>query len=156
MRRGGVVMQSLINQNCILTDLEAHNKLEAIQKMAQALNDQGYLNDIHVYIEDVLKREDVFPTYIGYNIGLPHGRSAGVKEAGLCIARLKEEVKWSDETDDQVKIIILIAVGEQNENNLHMQILAKLSRMLMHEEFRNQIISGNQESIYKLISEHIE
>lgn len=147
---------SLINKNCILTDLKVNNKLDAIEKMADTLNKEGYLNSLETYIRDVLKREEVFPTYIGYEIGLPHGRSAGVKEAGLCIARLRNTIKWSDETDEHVKIIILIAVGEQNENNLHMQILAKLSRMLMHEEFRNQIITGNQDSVYKLICDNIK
>ena len=147
---------SLINKNCILTDLKVNSKLDAIKKMADTLNKEGYLNSLETYIEDVLKREEVFPTYIGYEIGLPHGRSTGVKEAGLWIARLKNKIKWSDETDEDVKIIILIAVGEQNENNLHMQILAKLSRMLMHEEFRNQIITGNQDSVYKLICDNIK
>lgn len=146
----------LINKNCILTDLKVNSKLDAIKKMADTLNKEGYLNSLETYIEDVLKREEVFPTYIGYEIGLPHGRSTGVKEAGLCIARLKNKIKWSDETDEDVKIIILIAVGEQNENNLHMQILAKLSRMLMHEEFRNQIITGNQDSVHKLICDNIK
>ena len=130
-------------------------KNEILSKMVKQFEVEGYLTDTDVFYEDILKREEVFSTYIGFEIGFPHGKSKAVKEAGLVVARLDNPVDWETENNDKVDFIIMIAVKEGEGNDLHLQILSKLSRMLMHEEFRAELKNSDEDALYQLLSEKL-
>ena len=76
-------------------------------------------------------------------------------EAGLVVARLDKPVDWETENNDKVDFIIMIAVKEGEGNDLHLQILSKLSRMLMHEEFRAELKNSDEDALYQLLSEKL-
>lgn len=148
-------MLPIINKNTMLFDIEAEDKLSLIQQMVDKFDSEGYLCDKEQFHKDVLDREEVFSTYIDYGIGIPHGKSDGVEEPGVCIARLKTPIQWTDEEDEKVDLVIMIAVRNQSDNNLHMQILSKLSRNLMHEEFRTLMKQGEKDDIYQALVEEV-
>lgn len=78
-------MLSIINRDCMMFDLEADSKNQVIEQMVQKFDEQGYLSDKALFLKDVLDREEVFPTYLDSGIGLPHGKSEGTKQAGICV-----------------------------------------------------------------------
>ena len=133
-------MSSIIQKECIVFDIDTYDKNEAILTLVKKLKEQEKITSIDNFYQDVLDREKVAPTAIGYNIGLPHGRTNNVIEPAVCFGRLNNEIIWNEETKEVANIIILIAVPQDNEGNLHMQILSKLARKLMHEDFRNQLL----------------
>ena len=139
----------------MLFDIEAEDKMDLIKKMVEAFDKEGYLSDKEQFFQNVLEREKVFSTYIDYGIGIPHGKSNGVKEAGVCIARLPEKIQWGEEEEEQADLLIMIAVRNETDNNLHMQILAQLSRNLMHEDFREKMKHGDKESIYEVLAKEV-
>ncbi|MCC8027574.1 MAG: PTS sugar transporter subunit IIA [Clostridium sp.] len=149
-------MLPILKKECMLFQMEAADKMEAIRKMAEAFNREGYLTNYELFKMDVLDREEVFSTYIGYGIGLPHGKSNGVKHAGLCIARLNQPVVWSEDSGSKVNLIIMIAVNNERADDLHLQILSKLSRLLMHEDFRTELLSGSREEVYEVLADRLE
>lgn len=149
-------MLPIIKEECIILDLEAKSKNEILQKMVDVLDDNDYISDKDQFYKDVLKREEIFPTYLGYNIGIPHGKSNAVNHAGLCIARLKDYVQWDDNEENKVDFVILIAVKEKEDNNLHLKILAKLSRLLMHDDFRDLIRSIGKKELYDILINKLE
>ena len=106
------------------------------------------------FYKDVLAREEVFSTHIGYGIGIPHGKSSGAIDTGLCVAKPKNPVVWAD--DDTVDFIIMIAVSNAGKGELHLQILSKLSRLMMHEDFRNKLKNGTKEEVYETLIENLE
>lgn len=148
-------MLPIINRNCIFHETSAMTKKEILSKMVKKFEVEGYLSDTDAFYEDILKREEVFSTYIGFEIGLPHGKSKAVKEAGLVVARLDNPIDWETENKDKVDFIIMIAVKEGEGNDLHLQILSKLSRMLMHEEFRAELKNSDEDALYQLLSENL-
>ena len=103
-------MLPVINKNTMLFDIEAEDKLQLIQQMVDAFEKEGYLSDREKFYQDVLEREKVFSTYIDYGIGIPHGKSDGVKEPGVCIARLSKPVQWAEEEEAQAGRRMLIYV----------------------------------------------
>lgn len=149
-------MLPILNKDCIVTDVSAAEKNDIIREMAGCLDRAGYLSDVEQFYQDVLEREKVFSTYIGYQIGLPHGKSGGVNEAGLSIAKLPEEILWDEESGEKVSLIIMIAVQAETDNNLHLQILSKLSRLLIHDDFRDDLRSGDKNGIYELIQTNLK
>ena len=71
-------MQPIIKKENILFDVKAKNKEEMINQMVGLFSKGGYLSDKDQFRKDVLAREEIFPTYIGFGIGVPHGKSKGV------------------------------------------------------------------------------
>lgn len=151
-----MTMSSIIQKECIVFDIDTCDKNEAILTLVKTLKEQGKITSVEDFYQDVLDREKIAPTAIGYNIGLPHGRTSNVIEPAVCFGRVNNEIVWNEETKEMANIIILIAVPENNEGNLHMQILSKLARNLMHEDFRNKLLNSDKEEVYTLLCEGLE
>ena len=87
---------------------------------------------------------------------MPHGRTNNVIEPAVCFGRLNNEIVWNEKTKEVANIVILIAVPKDNTENLHMQILSKLARKLMHDDFRNRLTISDKDEVYKLLCEGLE
>ncbi|HBF0843393.1 TPA: PTS sugar transporter subunit IIA [Clostridioides difficile] len=147
-------MSKLVNVKCSFK-IHVNSKEEAIISLVNVVSKEGYLIDKNQFLEDVLKREETLSTYIGHGIGLPHSQSVGVKNSCITIGKLDTPIEWTEE-GEKVDLIFLISVTKDNENNLHLKILSKLARLLMHESFRNQIRCSDEQTVYNLIKEKIE
>lgn len=130
-------MEKILDTKLIKLDFNAKDKLDVIEQLAKLIEHRGRLKDFDTYIEKVLEREAIFPTAIGYGVVIPHGKSNTVKHPTVAFGRLNKSVKWSEK--DDIRYIFLIAVPEDETEDTHLKILAKISRKLMQEEFRNQI-----------------
>lgn len=130
-------------------DLTASSKTDAIDQLVTQLVQDDIVSDHDKFMKDVFTREDELPTYIGYGIGLPHSQSTYVKRAAVMIGRLKQPITWHEQ--DQAQLIFLIAVPKTAQNNLHLKILANLSRLLMHEDFREQLLTADEATVQQLI-----
>lgn len=134
-------MSEIISREMIVLDLEAKDKDEVIEKLSRVIEKQGKLIDLKGYIEQVKDREKTFATSVGFDFAIPHGKCDSVKSAAVAFARLKDEIKWSDE--EVAKYIFLIAVPESEAGDTHLKILAQLSRKIMREEFREKLEKSN-------------
>ena len=141
----------------VLPEESFESKAEVIHYLTHLHNTK--VNDADRYEKDVKEREGVIPTYVGYSIGLPHARTAGVDEPFVVYARLKKQVPWGEQEEEKADQVFLIGVPEKKENdasasNLHLKILAMLSRKLVHEEFRNKLNNAKTaEEIYNVLKE---
>ena len=86
--------KELIANDIILFDLEAETKQEIIEKLTDAMDKDGRLEDKDKYMADVLAREESSSTAIGFETATPHAKSTSVKEPSLAFARLKHPIKW--------------------------------------------------------------
>ena len=147
-------MQPIIKKENILFDVDAKDKADMIEQVVEAFSKEGYLSDKERFHKDVLAREEIFPTYIGFGIGIPHGKSSGAIDAGLCVAKPKNPVVWND--DESVDIVIMIAVSDEGKGEFHLQLLSKLSRLMMHEDFRNELKNGTKDQVYETLMKNLE
>lgn len=147
-------MIPIVKKECILSDVDVKTKDELLNLMVDKFNKEGYLTDREVFYQDILKREEVFPTFIGFETGIPHGKSKAAVSAGLCVCKLKNDIVWNED-GDLVKLVIMIAVKDEPGGNQHLAILAKLSRLLMHEDFREKIQTGTTDQIYDVLTEEL-
>ena len=65
-------------------------------------------------------------------------------ESGIAFARLENEIEWDE--DEKVKYVFMIAVSEENATNEHLEILIKLSKSILDDEFREKLGKTNSES----------
>lgn len=140
----------LMNEKLVLFDLEAESKEEVVAEIAGRMEVQGRLKDKKGYVIDVLKREEGAPTSIGFLIATPHAKSVHVKESSLAFARLKKPIEWEGE---DVQLVFQIAVPDPGQGEKHLEILAKLSRKIIHEDFRESLMkAANEKEILSLVS----
>ncbi|MFV0396100.1 MAG: PTS sugar transporter subunit IIA [Coprobacillaceae bacterium] len=149
-------MSQLVCKECILFDIDAKHKEDVLLALIEKLKEQHKITSVDEFYKDVVEREKISPTAIGFNIGLPHGRTENVLESAICFGRLRQEIIWNEETKEKVNIIILIAVPSNDSEGTHMKILSGLARKLMHKEYRDLLISSNQDEVYDLLNQGLE
>ncbi|MDR3758726.1 MULTISPECIES: fructose PTS transporter subunit IIA [Enterocloster] len=148
-------MGKLINKNCIVFDIRGEKK-DVIHRLAVELGKAGKITDTEEFYKDVLAREAISPTFVGFDMGLPHGKTDHVLEASVCFGRTAEPVVWNEESGETADLIILIACPLAEAGDTHMKILANLSRKLMHEEFRESLRNSDEEQVYQILTEVLE
>lgn len=149
-------MLPVVKKECILCGENYKTKDEAIRAMVHAFGSAGYVTDEQAFYQDVLKREEEFPTFIGCATAIPHGRSDATVSSGLCVTTLSDPIVWTED-GESVSLIIMLAVVDGKEGaNKHLRLLAKLSRLLMHDDFREELQNGNAEETYALLTEKLQ
>ena len=130
------------------------SKEEAIKKLADKLEEAGFLTSCNEFLESVYLREEIAPTTVGYGIGLPHGKGSCVKESVVAFMRVKNPILWNIQDDEKVKIVFMLAVSEEEGKGTHNDILVELSKKILDSNFRNRIENCSSiEEIVKLINE---
>lgn len=133
--------------------IDAKNKDEALTTMIAELKKHDYITDEKGFEDDVYHREEEMATYIGHGIGLPHSQSKFVTHPAVVIGRLNQPIVWSG--NDQVTLIFMIAVPREARGNLHLKILANLSRMLIHDDFREKLQTASPEEVVEMMDRHM-
>lgn len=131
----------LLKKNGIAINPEVKTKEEAINKLVDLMDATGRLSDKEEYKKAVLARESLSTTGIGDNIAIPHAKTTAVKEPGLAAMIINEGIDYDSLDGEPAKLFFLIAAPE-GENNLHLDVLARLSMMLMDPEFKNTLINA--------------
>ena len=70
-------MGRLLSENCIVFDIDATEKNDVLMTLVRELHVAGKITDVKEFYEDVLAREAIAPTFVGFDMGLPHGSCAG-------------------------------------------------------------------------------
>lgn len=144
----------LLNKNSISINPKVNSKEEAINILVKLMNDSGKLKDKNEYKKAVLERESLSTTGIGDGIAIPHAKSSAVKEAGLSAMVVTEGVDYDSLDGEPAKIFFMIAAPE-GENNLHLDVLARLSTMLIDTNFQNALLNAkSSEEFLGLIDEY--
>lgn len=121
----------VLEDRTIVCHCKAKTKDEVFQTLASCFEQAGVVEDKDAFIVDVYEREKIGVTGIGNHIAIPHGRSKSVKKPGVAIAVLDEEIAWESLDDTGAKVVILFAVGDDNEGaNEHLKLLAMFSKRL--------------------------
>lgn len=114
---------------------------DVIDEMIQKLDDAGALNSTSDFKQAILNREQESSTGIGMNIAIPHGKSIAVKKPRVVFGLKKDGVDWKSLDGTDAKLIFMIAVPKDSEGNEHLKILQMLSRKLMDESYREQLLA---------------
>ena len=116
-------------------------KTEALNQCIDLMAKSGKIADVEKYRKGVFAREEEGTTGIGMGIAIPHCKSDAVTKAGLAAMVVKDGVDFESLDGTPAKIIFLIA-APNTEDNVHLQVLSKLSVMLMDEQFTNSLINA--------------
>lgn len=120
-------------------DMEATDKKQAIMELAQLMWDHGYIEDLQGLVDATMEREAEYSTGIGMGVGIPHAKSAVVKQPVVAFGKSNKGIQFDSFDGEPVYLVFLIAVPEKSDKE-HLNILSTLSRALMHEEVRDALM----------------
>lgn len=144
--------KKLLSEGIVVFDLEVKSKREAICKIADMLERDGRLYCKEKYIEDVWEREVSSSTAVGFLVATPHAKSCHVKYPSLAFAKLKNPIQWDD--NEKVQIIFQIGVPSPGQGDYHLEIISKIFRNLVHDEFIETLLNAkNKEDIIQLLKD---
>jgi len=114
----------------VFLGLSASNKEQAIRFAGEQLVKGGYVQP--EYVEAMLAREKLTPTYLGESIAVPHGTVEAkdrVLKTGVVFCQYPQGVLFGDDADDVARLVIGIAA----RNNEHIQVITSLTNALDDE-----------------------
>lgn len=117
------------------------NKRETLDAAVELMAKSGKITDKEAYKKLVYSREEESTTGVGEGIAIPHGKGACVAKPGLAAMVIKNGVDFEALDDEPVNILFLIAAPD-TKDNVHLDVLSKLSMMLLDEDFRNNLINA--------------
>lgn len=148
-------IRELLSVNGIDLNVNVLTKEEAIDHLVDLMDRSGKLNDRELFKEKVLSRENQFTTGIGDGIAIPHAKTASVKEAGLAAMIVNNGVEF-DSLDGKPAYLFFMIAASENENNVHLDALARLSAMLMDEVFRNRLMQAETTTEFLMLIDEKE
>lgn len=142
----------ILQLSCIKVPLESKDKEPAIIELVDLLDANGLLLDKKTALDAVIAREQTRSTGIGSGIAIPHGKCNAVKELVMAIGIAHEAIDFASVDGKPVSIVILL-VSPADQTGPHIQALARISRLMLDEEFRQSLETATSaEQVYELLS----
>ena len=126
---------------------------QAIDRLLTKLCHRHYITNIEEVRTAILKREAESTTAIGMNVAIPHAKSHAVKRPIVAVLNHKAGVEWESLDESNPQLIFLIAVPNDN-NDTHLKLLQRLSRTLMKDNTRDELIHAqSRDEIFNILKE---
>ena len=131
----------LLDKQSISLNGAPKDKKEALDQVVDLMAKSGKINDVEAYRQRVYAREEESTTGIGEGIAIPHGKCDAVIKPGLAAMVVKDGVDFDSLDGEPVHLIFLIA-APNTEDNIHLDVLSKLSVLLMDEQFTADLLNA--------------
>ena len=143
----------LIKKDSIELNVKASKKEEIIQKAVELMCHNGNIIDKDQYLKLVMKREEEGSTGIGEEIAIPHGKGDSISKPGIAAMVIPDGVDFESLDGQPVKLLFLIA-APNTKDNVHLDVLSRLSTLLMDEKFRKDLMNAkNKDEFLEIINQ---
>ncbi|MHC5268987.1 fructose-specific PTS transporter subunit EIIC [Enterococcus sp. LJL98] len=141
----------IIVDDSIVLDVEVGTKDAIIDDLTKRLAATGNVLSADAFKEAIYAREAESTTGIGMGIAIPHGKSDSVQTPTLAFARSIAGVDWQALDGEPSHLIFMIAVPKDAEGDMHLKILQRLSRKLMDDDFRQNLMDAKDKAAIKAL-----
>ncbi len=144
-------LHEIISPECVKAPLEHSDKKGVIDELVMMLAESGAVSDATAFSEAVWKREQQRSTGIGHALAIPHGKSELVNTLAMAVGKPAEPIDFAAIDNKPVKLVVLLA-SPIDQTSEHIQALARISRLMTVEEFREKIYAAEtSDEIYTLL-----
>jgi nitrogen PTS system EIIA component len=146
----------MFKKEYIIEELKAKSKRAVLGELSEIFTryHSGIQNE--AMVEVLLDREKLGSTGIGDGIAIPHGKLKGLDSLVIAFGRSREGIDF-DSIDGKPVHIFFLLMAPESSTGQHLKALAKISRMLKDQEFRNSLMSAKStEELYRKISDKDE
>lgn len=145
----------LLKKDSIDLNVETSNKEEILKKAVELMSKNGNIIDKDEYLKLVMKREEEGSTGIGEEIAIPHGKGDSISAPGLAAMVIPNGVDFKSLDGKPVKLLFLIA-APNTKDNVHLEVLSRLSTLLMDEKFRKELLNAKSKDEFLKIIDQAE
>ena len=131
-------LSELFSGDNIKIDVEPAGKEALLDSIIADLDAKGFIKDRDQVITDVVDREKVMSTGIGNGVAIPHAYTDGVERLVAGFYRTEDEVDFEALDENGVDLFFIILGPKESRRN-HIKVLAKISRLLNHSDFREDL-----------------
>ena len=143
----------MLKKEFIIEELKSKTKREVLFELSEVFLQGNYNVDSDSMVKVLLEREKLGSTGIGDGIAIPHGKLPGLENLVVSFGRSKEGIEF-DSLDGKPVHIFFLLMAPENSAGQHLKALAKISRMLKEETFRNDLMKmQTSDEIYSLIDQ---
>lgn len=144
-------LHEIINENKIIPELKARDKKGALEELAEAIANQEPSVDKAALVKVLMEREQLGTTGIGDGVAIPHGKLNDIRGPIISFGRRREGLDF-DSIDGQPTYIFFLLVAPDNSSGIHLQVLAKIAKMLKSSAFRQRLMSAEStKELYQTI-----
>ena len=148
-----MVLTQILEPQCVKVPLQGTDKESAITELVDLLDAGKLLTDKNDVLQAVLSRESTRSTGIGSGIAIPHGKCKGIKDLVMAIGISRQGIDFQSIDGKPVHIIVLL-VSPIDRTGPHIQALARISRLMLDEEFKNKLQNAkSSQELYDLIND---
>jgi fructose-specific phosphotransferase system IIA component len=148
-----MVLTQILEPECIKVPLAGTDKESVITELVDILDTNKLLIDKDDVLQAVMSRENTRSTGIGSGIAIPHGKCKGVEDLVMAIGISRQGVDFQSIDGKPVHIVVLL-VSPTDRTGPHIQALARISRLMLDEEFKNKLQNAaSPQELYNLINE---
>jgi len=148
-----VNITDMLKKEFIIEELKSKTKREVLFELSEVFLQGNFNIDTDSMVKVLLEREKLGSTGIGDGIAIPHGKLPGLENLIVSFGRSKEGIEF-DSLDGKPVHIFFLLMAPENSAGQHLKALAKISRMLKEETFRNDLMKmQTSDEIYSLIDQ---
>lgn len=134
-----VILSEVLSEKVIDLNLVATTKETAIKELSELLYQNGNIDDVEDFFEDVMLRETEGVTGLGKGVAIPHGKSESVLKTSIAIGRTSVPLEWESLDEQPVNVIILFAVKNTDANTTHIKMLQNIAICLADDAFISKL-----------------
>lgn len=131
-------IKDIMQKELMILPLKAQDKTGVIEEMTTHLYEHGVIDDLELFRDGIFKREEQTSTGIGDGIAMPHAKNTAVKRPAVVFAKSKDGVDYNSLDGNPAYLFFMIAAPD-NANDVHLQTLASLSRLLINPDLVNAL-----------------
>ena len=146
-------LSQIMEENDIIPELKATNKKEVLEELSEVICKHEPLLKKERLVQVLMEREKLGTTGIGDGIAIPHGKIDILKMPLLSFGRSKKGIDYEAIDNKPVHLFFLL-VAPENSSGLHLQILARIAKLLKNNQFRKKLMDAKtRQEIYQVIVE---
>ncbi|NLH40544.1 MAG: PTS sugar transporter subunit IIA [Planctomycetes bacterium] len=148
-----MILTQILQPTCVKVPLQGKDKYAVITELVNLLDENKLIQNRQMVLDAVFTREQTRSTGIGSGIAIPHGKCSAAKELVMALGVAQNSIDF-DSVDGKPVSIVILLVSPQDQTGPHIQALARISRLMMDEEFKSSLEKApSSEAAYKLMSE---
>lgn len=146
------ILNQVIDEKLIEMNLKSNTKEGVIRELSKRLYEQGNINDLEAFVEDVLLREKEGITGLGQGVAIPHGKSKSVINTTIAIGKSEHDIPWETLDETPIRVVILFAVRDTDASTVHIKLLQNVARFLSDDNFINDLHNAKtKDDLLKLL-----
>jgi len=145
-------LTDFISENTIITDLKSMDKKSVLEELSLPVSEITQIAHKDI-VRVLIERENLGSTGIGNGIGIPHGKLKNLKTLVLGLGVSRKGVNF-DTMDGKPAYLFFMLLTPDNSTDLHLKLLARISKILKNEPFKEKIIHASKpEEILQLLND---